>query len=161
MELVKRMAVGGAWDCLPKEIVSLITVKVAETSEAPLKDLHSLRLCNKVTKRASSSHVITNRFNFEHHYQSTVWGGADVLDAYLQTIDWLQGANNGRALFVKGMGNICMGQPGGAALLTWAEEEGDLQVSYMLAVLKYYKHDTTDDVFNHIQCVYGEVTFGS
>jgi hypothetical protein len=31
----------------------------------------------------------------------------------------------------------------------------------MLAVLKYYKHDTTDDVFNHIQCVYGEVTFGS
>jgi hypothetical protein len=33
-------------------------------------------------------------------------------------------------------------------------------VSYMLAVLKYYKHGVTDDVFNNIRCVYGEVTFG-
>jgi hypothetical protein len=30
----------------------------------------------------------------------------------------------------------------------------------MLAVLKYYKHGVTDDVFNNIRCVYGEVTFG-
>jgi hypothetical protein len=56
------------------------------------------------------------------------------------------------------MGNICIAQPGGAALLTRAEEEGDLQASYMLAILKYYKHGTTDDVFNHIRHVYGEVT---
>jgi hypothetical protein len=27
--------------------------------------------------------------------------------------------------------------------------------------LKYYKHSVTDDVFNHIRHVYGEVTFGS
>jgi hypothetical protein len=57
MEPVKRMAGGGAWDHLPEEIVSLIAVKVAETSETPLEDLHSLRLCNKATKRSSSSHV--------------------------------------------------------------------------------------------------------
>jgi hypothetical protein len=31
----------------------------------------------------------------------------------------------------------------------------------MLAVIKYYKHDVTDDVFNHIWCVYSEITFGS
>jgi hypothetical protein len=48
------------------------------------------------------------------------------------------------------MGNICIAQPGGAALLTRAEEEGDLQASYMLTVLKYYKHGTTNDVFNNI-----------
>jgi hypothetical protein len=87
--------------------------------------------------------------------------GADALDAYLQTIDWLQGANNGGALFVKGMGNICMGQPSGAALLARVEEEGDLQASYVLAILKYYKNGATDDVFNHIWCVYGAVTFAS
>jgi hypothetical protein len=28
-------------------------------------------------------------------------------------------------------------------------------------VLKYNKHGVTNDVFNHIQCVYGEITFGS
>jgi hypothetical protein len=90
-----------------------------------------------------------------------VWEGADALNTYLQTIDWLQGANTGGALFIKGMGDICMGRPGGAALLGWAEEEGDLQASYVLAMLKYYKHGATDDIFNHIRCVYGEATFGS
>jgi hypothetical protein len=52
--------------------------------------------------------------------------------------------------------------------LTWwcgtlaqTEEKGDLQASYVLAVIKYYKHGITDDVFNHIQRVYGEITFGS
>jgi hypothetical protein len=44
MEPVKRMAVGGAWDRLPEEIVSLITVKVTKTSEASLKDLRNLWL---------------------------------------------------------------------------------------------------------------------
>jgi hypothetical protein len=63
MELVKRMAVSGAWDCLPKEIISIITVKVAETSKDPLEDLHSLWLCNKGTKRATSSCAIANCFN--------------------------------------------------------------------------------------------------
>jgi hypothetical protein len=46
------------------------------------------------------SHAIANRFNLEHHYQSMVWEGADTLDAYLQTVNWLQGANNGGALFI-------------------------------------------------------------
>jgi hypothetical protein len=161
MEPTKRMATGGAWDRLPEEIVSLIAVKVVETSEAPLEDLRSLRLCNKAMKRASSSHAITNRFNLKHHYQSMVWEGANALVTYLQTIDWLQGANNGGTLFVKGMGDICMGRPGGVALLARAEEEGDLQASYVLAILKYYKHGATDDVFNHIRLIYGEVTFGS
>jgi hypothetical protein len=41
-------------------------------------------------------------------------------------------------------------------LLTRAEEEGDLQASYVLSVLKYYKHGATDDVLNHIRCVYRE-----
>jgi hypothetical protein len=83
MEPAKRKAASGAWDCLPEEIVSLITIKVVETSEALLKDLHSLRLCNKVIKRVSSSHVIVNRFNLEHHYQSTDWNPKE----YLQTVD--------------------------------------------------------------------------
>jgi hypothetical protein len=47
------------------------------------------------------------------------------------------------------------------ALLAWAEEEGDLQASYVMAILKYYKHGVTDDVFNHIRRVYSEITFGS
>jgi hypothetical protein len=42
MEPMKRMVVSGAWDRLPEEIVSLITIKVAKTSEAPLEDLRSL-----------------------------------------------------------------------------------------------------------------------
>jgi hypothetical protein len=42
MEPAKRMAVGGAWDHLPEEVVSLITIKVAETSEDLLEDLRSL-----------------------------------------------------------------------------------------------------------------------
>jgi hypothetical protein len=47
MEPARRMAAGGAWGRLPEGIISLITVKVAETSESPLKELHSLWLCNK------------------------------------------------------------------------------------------------------------------
>jgi hypothetical protein len=74
MEPAKRMAAGGAWDCLPKDIVSLISVKVEETTEALLEDLRSLRLCNRATKRASLSHAAANRFNLEHHYQSMVGG---------------------------------------------------------------------------------------
>jgi hypothetical protein len=146
MDPVKRMAANNAWDRLPEEIVSLITVKVAETFEAPLKDLRSLWLRNKAMKRASASCTVTNRFNLEHHYQTMDWG-AD----YLQTIDWLQGVNNRGALFVKGIGDICTGGPGGVALLARAEEVGDLQASYMLAVLKYYKHDATIDVYNYIR----------
>jgi hypothetical protein len=42
MEHAKRMAASGYWDCLTEEIVSLIAIKVAETLEAPLKDLCSL-----------------------------------------------------------------------------------------------------------------------
>jgi hypothetical protein len=102
------------------------------------------------------SRAIANRFNLEYHYQTTDWGVN-----YLQTIDWLQGVNNGGSLFVKGMDNICTCRPDGEALLAQAEEEGDLQVSNVLAVLKYYKHGTTNDVFSHIRHVYGEVTFGS
>jgi hypothetical protein len=67
MEPPKRMATGCAWDCLPEEIISLIVVKVAETSEDLLEDLRSLRLCNKTTKRATSSRAIANHFNLEHH----------------------------------------------------------------------------------------------
>jgi hypothetical protein len=78
----------------------------------------------------------------------------------VQTIDWLQDANNGQALFVKGLADLCTAQPGGVALLARAEEEGDLQASYALAIIKYYKHDVTDDVFNHIWHVYSENTFG-
>jgi hypothetical protein len=69
--------------------------------------------------------------------------------------------NNGRALFINGVSDICMGRPDGAALLARAEEEGDLQASNVLAVIKYYKHGLTDDVFNHIRHLYGTVTFGS
>jgi hypothetical protein len=87
MELAKRMAASGASNRHPEEIISLIAVKVAETWEAPLEDLHSPRLCNKAMKRVSSSRAIANRFNLEHHYQSMVWEGANTLDAYLQTID--------------------------------------------------------------------------
>jgi hypothetical protein len=90
-----------------------------------------------------------------------VWGEGDPLDTYLQTVDWWQGANNTEAFFIKGMGDICTGHPSGAALLTRAEEEGDLQVSYVLAILKYYKYDVTEDVFNHIRCMNGEFTSGS
>jgi hypothetical protein len=74
MEPMKRMAADGGWDHLPEEIISLIAIKVAKTSEDPLEDLHTLQLCNKVTKRATSSRTIANLFNLEHHYQSKVWG---------------------------------------------------------------------------------------
>jgi hypothetical protein len=67
MEPVKRMAAGSTWDRLPKEI-TLIAVRVVETSEDPLEDHCSLWLCNKATKRATSSRAVVNRFNLEHHY---------------------------------------------------------------------------------------------
>jgi hypothetical protein len=86
MEPAKRMAAGGAWDRLPEEIVSLIAVKVAETSKDPLQDLRSLRLCNKATKMASSSRAIANRFNLEHHFTNRVWGEDDMYE-YYQTVD--------------------------------------------------------------------------
>jgi hypothetical protein len=101
-----------------------------------------------VMKRASLSCDIANHFNLE-------------LDAYLQTVDWLQGSNNGEVLFIMGMGDICTGHPGGATLLTRAEEECDLQTAYVLSVIYFYKHGATEDVFIHIQRVYGEVTSGS
>jgi hypothetical protein len=159
MEHVKRMAAGGAWDHLPEEIVSLITVKVAETSEDLLQELRSLRLCNKATKRASSSRALANCFNLKHHFTNRVWSEDDMYK-YYQIVDWLEVVNNGRALFINGMSDICMGQPGGVTVLAQAEE-GDLQASYVLAIIKYYKHGLIDDVFNHIRCVYGTVTFGS
>jgi hypothetical protein len=124
-------------------------------------ELHSLHLFNKATKRAVLSRGIANRFNLEHHYQSMIWGDGDTHAAYLQTVDWLVGASNGEALFVKGMGDVCTGQPGGVTLLARAVEEGDLQVAYVLAILDYYKHDTTEHVFNLIHHVYNEVTSGS
>jgi hypothetical protein len=43
--------------------------------------------------------------------------------------------NNGEALFVKGMGDICTGRPDGAALLAGAVEEGDLQTAYVMVIL--------------------------
>jgi hypothetical protein len=67
-----------------------------------------------------------------HCYQTTDWG-AD----YLKTVHWLLYVNNIGALFVKRMGDMCMGWPSRVALLARAEEEGDLQVSYVLAVIKY------------------------
>jgi hypothetical protein len=81
---------------------------------------------------------------------------ADVLNAYLQTVDWLQGENNGGDLFINGMADICTGWADGAALLAWEKEEGDLQLSYMSSVLKYYKHGATDVVLNHIWHAYRE-----
>jgi hypothetical protein len=72
MESAKRVVAGGAWDRLPKEIIPMITINVAESTEAPLEDLCSLRLCSKVTKRACSSLIVANHFNLEKHYQSTV-----------------------------------------------------------------------------------------
>jgi hypothetical protein len=90
-----------------------------------------------------------------------VWGERHRLNAYLQTINWLQGANNTESLFVKGMGDICIGHPSGVTLLTRAEKEGDLQASYVLAIIKYYKYSATEDVFNYIQHVYGESNSGA
>jgi hypothetical protein len=57
------------------------------------------------------SHAVSNRFNLEHHYKSMIWEGVDAHDTYLQTVDWLQCANNGGALFVKGMDDICTADP--------------------------------------------------
>jgi hypothetical protein len=105
MEYAKRVVVD-AWDHLPVEVVSMIAVKVAESLEPPLEDYHSMRLCNKAMNRACSSCVVAHRFNLENHYQSTVWGERHRLNAYLQTVDWLQGANNAKALFIKGMGDM-------------------------------------------------------
>jgi hypothetical protein len=72
----------------------------------------------------------------------------------------LQGANNGGALFVKGVLDICIGQPSGVVLLAQVEEEGDLQASYVLGILKYYKHGQPM-MFSTTYGVYDEVTFGS
>jgi hypothetical protein len=157
MEPAKRMATSSAWDRLPEIIISLIAIKVTETSEDLLQDLRSLWLCNKATKRASLSRTVANCFNLEHHFTNRVWGEDDMYK-YYQTVDWLQVGNNGRALFINKRSNKCTDWPGGAALLVWAE--GDLQASYVLAVIKYYKHGLSDDVFNHIWRVYGMVTFG-
>jgi hypothetical protein len=60
-----------------------------------------------------------------------VWGDAQGLHMYLQIVEWLQGANNAEALFIKGMGNICSGRPGGATLLERSEEEGNMNASYV------------------------------
>jgi hypothetical protein len=160
MDSSKRVASDGVWDRLPEDIVSLIASKVAEISEASLEDLCSLHICNKATKRASSSRGVANHFNLEHHYQATVWRHGDTHAVYLQTIDWLLGVSNGQALFVKGMGNLCTSQPDGVALLERAVDERDLQATYVLAVLNYYKHDATDHVFNLIRRVCGEVPLG-
>jgi hypothetical protein len=158
MEPSKRVASSNAWDRLPKEIVSMITAKVVETSVALLEDLHNLRLCNKATKRASLSCGVANCFNLDHHYQSTIWGDGDTRVAYLQTVDWLVGVSNGETFFIKGMGDVCTGRLGGVALLSCAVEEGDIQAAYVLAAHNYYKHGATEHVFNLIRYVYGEVT---
>jgi hypothetical protein len=79
---------------------------------------------------------------------------------YLETDDWLLDSNNGQALFVTGIGNICTGQPGGVAFLARAVDVVDLQAAYVLGVLNYYKHGTTDHVFNLIRRIYGEVPIG-
>jgi hypothetical protein len=89
-----------------------------------------------------------------------VLGERQQLQMYLQTVEWLQGSNNAAALFIKCMGDICSRRPSGAALLTRSEEEGILQMSYVLAIVKYYKYGATEDVFNHIRRVYGESTSG-
>jgi hypothetical protein len=67
MEHAKRSAVG-IWDHLLEEVLSMIAIKVAESSQAPLEDLHSMHLCNKTMKRVCSIRVIGNRFNLENHY---------------------------------------------------------------------------------------------
>jgi hypothetical protein len=159
MESLKRF--DGIWDRLPKEVVSLIASMVVETSEAPLEDLHNLHLCNKATKRASSSCGIPNCFNLEHHYQSRVWGDTHTRILYHQTVDWLLDVSNRQARFVKGMGNLCTSRPSGVALLRHAVDEGDLQAAYVLAVLNYYQHGATDHVFNLIHRFYGEEPIGS
>jgi hypothetical protein len=111
MEPTKRVDAGGAWDRLPEEIISMVTIKVAETSEKPLKDLHGLWWCNMAMKRASSSRDIANRFNLEHHYQLIVSGDADTLDTYLHTIDWLQGANNEKSSSSRGWATYAWAVP--------------------------------------------------
>jgi hypothetical protein len=74
MEPVKRMATSGACDRLPEEVVSLVAIKVPEISEDPVEDLHTMRLCNKAMKRATSSRAVTNHIKLENHYQSKVLG---------------------------------------------------------------------------------------
>jgi hypothetical protein len=87
MEHSKRVAASSAWDCLPEEFVSMVVVKVVETSKAPLEDLRSLRLFNNAMKKASLSHAVTNRFNLMHHYQPMIWGDGDTCATYRQTVD--------------------------------------------------------------------------
>jgi hypothetical protein len=155
MDSSKRVASGGICDRLPEEVISLIASKVVETSEAPLEDLHSLRLCNQRGHRRAMAlpTISTSRTT------TRLWFGECA--AYLQTIDWLLGVSNGQALFINGMCHLCTGRPGGVALLERVVDEGDLQAAYMLVVLNYYKHDATDHVLNLICCVYGEVPLGS
>jgi hypothetical protein len=86
------------WDHLPKEMVSMITVKVVESSHAPPEEGVFHSRCRQLLQ-------------LESHYQPMVWGERQQLDMYLQTVDWLQGANNIQTLFVMGMGNNAVGGP--------------------------------------------------
>jgi hypothetical protein len=58
------------------------------------------------------------------------------------------------------MGNLYTGRPGGVALLKRVVDEGDLLVAFVLAIFNYYKHGTTDHVFNLICHIYSEVPLG-
>jgi hypothetical protein len=120
----------------------MIATKVVETSGAPEEGFIESR------RRVSTSST------------TTVWGHARSHDAYLQTVDWLLLANNGEALFVKGMDDLCTGRPGAIQLLAHALEEGHQPAAFVLGVLNYYKHGATEDVFNLFRRVYGEVTIG-
>jgi hypothetical protein len=139
MEHAKKIDSCGTWDHVPEQIISLITVKVAQTSDTSLKDIQSAAVQQGDEEGDLEPHrhqPLQPRVALPLHS----WGDADTLDAYLNTIDWLQCLKNGGALFIKGMGSICIGFPSGVSLLTRAEEEGDQQAAYVLAVLKYYKH---------------------
>jgi hypothetical protein len=111
MNLSKRVAAGEHWDRLPEEVVSLIAVKLVETSPSPLEDLRSFRLCNKSTNRASSSRTVANRINLDNHYEMMIWGNGATRTAYLQIVDWLIGANNGQALFINGWATCAWTDP--------------------------------------------------
>jgi hypothetical protein len=157
MEYAKGVALG-AWDRLPEEVVSIITVKVAKILEAPLKDICTRRLCNKEMKRACSSRVVANRFNLENHYQSMVWGERHWLDADLQTVDWYQ---QRRSSLRQGDGRHMHRASWWCGTSRKSRRGGRLTTYYVLAVVKYYRYGTIEDVFIHIQCMYGESTFGA
>jgi hypothetical protein len=109
MEPMKRIAVCGNWDLLPEEIVTLITVMVAETLEAPLKDLRSLWLCIKATKRLSLSHAIANRFNS--------FGGCQRARRIPTNRRLLARCKQWRSPLRQGDGRHLHGPPSGVALL--------------------------------------------